>query len=106
VLPWSDHGRETEQSGESDSDNFNDSAARRDCSLILAENIAAETFIDNVDRLAFDNWAEHEAACGAEVGIAEMSYPRARAFRQVPRALRERLAERGRRFHSVWGAAA
>ena len=32
-----------------------------DHSLILAENIPAETFIDNVDRMAFDNWDEHEA---------------------------------------------
>jgi serralysin len=23
--------------------------------------VAAETFIDNVDRLGFDNWAEHES---------------------------------------------
>jgi hypothetical protein len=32
-----------------------------DHALILAENTPAETFIDNVERLAFDNWAEHEA---------------------------------------------
>jgi len=30
-------------------------------SLILAENTPAETFVDNVDRLHFDNWAEYEA---------------------------------------------
>jgi len=29
-----------------------------DHSLILAENTPAETFVDNVDRLAFDNWDE------------------------------------------------
>jgi Hint domain len=28
-----------------------------DHSLLLAENTPAETFVDNVDRLAFDNWA-------------------------------------------------
>ena len=32
-----------------------------DHSLILAENAPAETFVDNVDRLAFDNWDEHLA---------------------------------------------
>jgi Hint domain len=32
-----------------------------DHSPLLAENTPAETFVDNVDRLAFDNWAEHEA---------------------------------------------
>src|SRR5262249_34963155 len=31
-----------------------------DHSLILAENTPAETFVDNVDRLAFDNWDEYE----------------------------------------------
>jgi hypothetical protein len=33
----------------------------QDHSLILAENTPAETFVDNIDRLHFDNWAEHEA---------------------------------------------
>ena len=32
-----------------------------DHSLIVAENTPVETFVDNVDRLGFDNWAEHEA---------------------------------------------
>ena len=32
-----------------------------DHALILAEGAPAETFIDNVDRLAFDNWEEHLA---------------------------------------------
>jgi hypothetical protein len=26
-----------------------------------AENTLAETFVDNVDRLGFDNWTQHEA---------------------------------------------
>ncbi len=33
--------------------------------LVLAEGVPAETFVDNVERLAFDNWAEHEALYGA-----------------------------------------
>lgn len=64
-----------------------------DHSLVLAENVPAETFIDNVDRLAFDNWEEHEAL-GGVAPITEMSYPRAKAYRQVPVATRERLAAR------------
>jgi Hint domain len=32
-----------------------------DHSLILAENTLAETFVDKLDRLAFNNWAEHQA---------------------------------------------
>jgi hypothetical protein len=34
-----------------------------DHSLLLAENTPAETFVDNIDHLPFDNWAEHEARC-------------------------------------------
>ena len=44
-----------------------------DHSLILAEDTPAETFIDNVDRMDFDNWAEFEALI-----------PRARAWRKCP----------------------
>jgi hypothetical protein len=58
-----------------------------DHSLILAEGAAAETFIDNVDRVGFDNWREREAG-GA---LVEMELPRAKAARQVPQKLRERL---------------
>jgi hypothetical protein len=56
--------------------------------------VPAETFIDNVDRLAFDNWSQHEALYPEGKPIAEMPYPRAKAYRQGPWALRERLAER------------
>ncbi len=52
--------------------------------LILAEGVPAETFVDNVDRGAFDNWAEHEALYGQMPSIPEMARPRARARRQVP----------------------
>jgi hypothetical protein len=65
-----------------------------DHSLILAENAPAETFLDNVDRLAFDNWAEHQALVGAGAPIVEMRYPRAKSARQVPQATRARLAAR------------
>jgi hypothetical protein len=66
-----------------------------DHSLILAENVPAETFIDNVDRMAFDNWDEHQALYPDGRTIEEMPYPRAQSLRQVPQALRERLAQRG-----------
>ncbi len=65
-----------------------------DHSLILAEGVAAETFIDNVARRAFDNWAEHEALYPNGKPIVEMAYPRAKAHRQVARATRERLTLR------------
>jgi Hint domain len=66
-----------------------------DHSLILAQNTAAETFVDNVDRLAFDNWEEYQALYPDGKAITEMPYPRAKAHRQVPKMLREQLAARG-----------
>lgn len=62
--------------------------------LVLAEGAPAETFVDNIDRLNFDNWAEHQALYGNEPSIPEMDRPRAKAQRQVPVAVRHALAER------------
>jgi hypothetical protein len=59
-----------------------------DHSLILADNVPSETFVDNVDRLAFDNWDEHVALYPEGKSIVEMAYPRAQSHRQVPRAVR------------------
>ena len=69
--------------------------------LILAEGVPAETFVDNVDRLAFDNWAEHEALYGNEAVITEMAYPRAKSQRQVPQATRSRLLARADALHGA-----
>lgn len=61
-----------------------------DHSLILAEDVAAETYVDNADTLAFDNWAERDAIeDGAPLG--EMALPRAKSRRQLPASLRARL---------------
>ncbi|WP_296713372.1 Hint domain-containing protein [Rhodoblastus sp.] len=65
-----------------------------DHSLILAENVPAETFIDNVDRMHFDNWAEHEALYPDGKAVAELPYPRVKARRQLPAAIRKLLDER------------
>jgi hypothetical protein len=65
-----------------------------DHSLILAENTPAETFVDNVERLAFDNWAEHEALYPNGKPITELPYPRAKSQRQVPVSTRVMLAAR------------
>ena len=67
-----------------------------DHALILAEGAPAETFVDNVGRMAFDNWAEHAALFGDEADIAEMPHPRAKSARQVPAAIFARLVERAR----------
>ncbi|MCB4771492.1 Hint domain-containing protein [Ancylobacter sp. Lp-2] len=60
-----------------------------DHSLILAEGVPAETFVDNVTRRRFDNWQE-----APEAPIAELDLPRVKSARQLPAALRARLAER------------
>ena len=62
--------------------------------LVIAENAPAESFIDNVDRMAYDNWAEHEALYGDLPALVEMDLPRAKSQRQVPSATRQRLAAR------------
>lgn len=62
--------------------------------LILAEGAAAETFVDNVERESFDNWEEHERLYGQLAPLVEMSLPRARSHRQVPVAVRRKLADR------------
>jgi hypothetical protein len=74
-----------------------------DHSLLLADNVPAESFIDNVDRLAFDNWDEHEALGDEAAPLIEMAYPRAKAARQIPVAIRERLAARAQ---TLFGAIA
>ncbi|MCB8881487.1 Hint domain-containing protein [Acidisoma cellulosilytica] len=65
-----------------------------DHSLILAENVPAETFVDNVDRRNFDNWAEFEALYPEGKNVQELLYPRANSHRQVPVSIRTALADR------------
>jgi parallel beta-helix repeat protein len=65
-----------------------------DHALIVAENTPAESFIDNVDYVLFDNWQEYVTLYPQGRSIIEMPYPRAKAYRQVPRTIRERLAAR------------
>jgi hypothetical protein len=77
-----------------------------DHSLVLAEGLPAETFIDNVDRLRFDNWAEHEALYPDGKPIVEMAYPRAMSARQLPQAVRQLILEREREIGAVRTASA
>jgi hypothetical protein len=64
-----------------------------DHALILAEGVPAETFVDNVTRRRFDNFADYEARYGdTGATIAEIAAPRIKSARQLPQALRERLA--------------
>jgi hypothetical protein len=58
--------------------------------VILAEGAPAESFLDSVEEIGFANWADRVAPADAR----ELDYPRAKSARQVPQAVRERLAER------------
>jgi hypothetical protein len=73
--------------------------------LVLAENTPAETFVDNVDRLAFDNWDEHEALYPNGKAIVELPYPVAKSRRQIPVDIRVKLGERALRFGAASDAA-
>jgi hypothetical protein len=59
--------------------------------IILANGAPAETFIDNVSRRAFDNYAEFEALYGDVPEMEELPYPRAMSARQVPGVIRAKL---------------
>ena len=60
--------------------------------IILANGAPAETFIDNVSRRVFDNFAEFEALYGEVPEMEELPYPRVMSARQVPGRIRVRLA--------------
>lgn len=65
-----------------------------DHSLLLAEGVPAETFLDTVSRRRFDNFHEFEALYGtATAPIAEMALPRVKSARQLGRTMRAELAE-------------
>ncbi|TBX27797.1 Hint domain-containing protein, partial [Nioella sediminis] len=59
--------------------------------IIFANGAPAETFIDNVSRRVFDNFAEFEALYGDVPEMEELPYPRAMSARQVPVAIRHKL---------------
>jgi hypothetical protein len=59
--------------------------------IILANGAPAETFIDNVSRRCFDNFAEFEALYGDVPEMEELPYPRAMSARQVPGRISSRL---------------
>jgi hypothetical protein len=50
-------------------------------SRIMAWGAPTETFVDNVDRMAFGNWDEHLAPYPEGYQIKEMPWPRARSHR-------------------------
>ncbi len=73
--------------------------------LILAENAPTETFIDNAERMGFDNWAEHEALYPEGKPMAELDLPRAKSARQIPMRIRAQLAARAEKLFGTAKAA-
>ncbi|WP_164744710.1 Hint domain-containing protein, partial [Nioella ostreopsis] len=65
-----------------------------DHEIILANGAPAETFIDNVSRRVFDNFAEFEALYGDVPEMEELPYPRAMSSRQVPGRIASKLVGR------------
>ncbi|GAB4073120.1 Hint domain-containing protein [Ancylobacter sonchi] len=63
-----------------------------DHAIILADGVPAETFVDNVSRRRFDNYAEFEALYGPGSPVTEMDLPRVKSMRQLPASIRARLA--------------
>lgn len=60
---------------------------------VVAEGTAAETFVDNVSRRRFHNYAEYEALYGIpREFIVELDMPRVKSARQLPAAIRSRIA--------------
>ena len=62
--------------------------------IIFAEGLPCETFIDNVSRAQFDNYAEYLAMYPELPVIKELPYPRVLFKSQLPSAIRERLLKR------------
>ena len=59
--------------------------------IILANGAPAETFVDNVSRRAFDNFAEFKRLHGDPSEMKELSYPRASNARHLPARIKARL---------------
>lgn len=61
--------------------------------LVLAEGVAAETFVDNVSRRGFQNYAEYEALFGdMPEAMEQLDLPRVKSARQLPAHIK-RLVE-------------
>jgi hypothetical protein len=71
--------------------------------LLLAEGLPAESYLDGLESIEFDNLAERPAATSP---MTELPLPRAKSIRQVPRAIRERIAARAGGLIAEFAAAA
>ena len=60
--------------------------------IILAEGTPAETFMDNVSRTCFNNYSEYESLYPQATEMIELDIPRVSHQRQLPNALKAKLA--------------
>ncbi|MCB4768537.1 Hint domain-containing protein [Ancylobacter sp. Lp-2] len=75
--------------------------------LVVAEGVDAETFVDNVARKHFDNYAEFEALFGTSpASIAELDLPRVKSARQLPASIRARVQDAAERLAPARNVAA
>ena len=59
--------------------------------IIFANGTPSETFIDNVSRRAFDNYAEFARLHGDQPEMKELPYPRASNARHLPSRIKTLL---------------
>ena len=59
--------------------------------IIFANGAPSETFVDNVSRRAFDNYAEFERLCGSPPEMEELPHPRASNARHLPARIKNRI---------------
>jgi hypothetical protein len=62
--------------------------------IIYAEGVPCETFIDNVSREQFDNYAEYQALYPNTRMMKELPLPRVKFKRQLPTMIKQRLESR------------
>ncbi len=69
--------------------------------IILAEGAPTETFIDNVSRECFDNYAEYAALYPDAAPMVELDLPRVLFARQLPAVIRRHLDAVADAMHGV-----
>ena len=72
-----------------------------DHEIILANGAPSETFVDNVSRRSFDNYAEYEELHGDPPEMKELPHPRASNVRHLPERVRNRLGIDAKRWFAA-----
>lgn len=62
--------------------------------IVMANGVAAETYVDHTPRSLFDNYPDYLALYGNEAELTELPYPRATSARQLPQSVLARVDTR------------